>query len=228
MAEGSDGVRSEKAVILAVYNAVKVKGWAAAVKTNKFLNEKVKEKGLTAKEFAEMVEISENYAKVLLAPSSKKLPSNEVGRRIVKALELDAAGEKEFWRLLAEDMKELEEGPAPEPTPEPEPVPCPEAPEIEGMKEELKRIALKLEASEDWIHQVEEVLWKYKEEDRAWGRGIEEKLGEILKALEESGKKQEEAQKRVQKWLWILGIGLVCTGVVSVISAAIVMLEMLR
>jgi len=224
MAEGSDGGRAEKTVIQAVYNAVKVKEWAIAVKTNKFLNEKVKEKGLTAKEFAGMVEISENYAKVLLAPSSKKLPSNEVGKRIVKALELDAEGEKEFWRLLAEDMKELEEGPAPEP----EPVPCPEAPEIEGMKEELKRIALKLEASEDWIHQVEEVLWKYKEEDRAWGRGIEEKLGGILKALEESGKKQEEAQKKVQKWLWILGIGLFCAGAVSVISAAIVMLEMLR
>lgn len=196
------------------------------MRTNKFLNEKAKEKGLAAKEFAGLVGISENYAKVLLAPSSKKLPSNEVGKRIVKALELDGEGEKEFWKLLSEDIKELEGGPAP--NPDPVPAPCPEAPEIEELKEEIKRIALKLEESEDWIHQVEEVLWKYKEEDRAWGSGIEEKLRGIVKALEESEERQEESRKRVQKWLWVLGIGLVFVGVASVGCVAIVMLEMLR
>ena len=170
------------------------------MKTNVFLNEKVKKKGLTVKEFAGKVEISEAYAKVILAPGSKKLPSDKIGNRIVKVLEFGNEEEKEFWRLMEEDRKELEGGP------EEEPAPAPEVPDLEEIKKDVKRLDLALNDCEKWIHGVEETLWKYKEENKAWGAGIEDKLKNVEKALEEIKEKQEIAGKGLWKWVWVLGL----------------------
>lgn len=187
------------------------------MKTNKFLDEKAKEKGITAKEFAVKVGISEDYAKKLLSPNSQKLPSDEVGKRIVKVLELSNADEEEFWKILAEDRRDLQGEPAP--APQPAPSPCPELPELEEMKKDIRRIGLTLDEDEKWIHTVEEMLWRYKEEDRAWGAGIEEKLREIGNELRELRKLQGASVNRLWRWIVIALAGL---GILS--AAGIVML----
>lgn len=125
------------------------------MKTNKFLNEKVKERGLTSKEFAKMVGISERYARMLLSPDSRKLPSDDLGKRIVKALNFSREEEKEFWKLLEEDRKELEE--------EPE-LPPPNIPDIEEIKKLLRELQQKLENTEKWIQEVEEMVLKFRKD----------------------------------------------------------------
>ncbi len=185
------------------------------MKTNVFLNEKVKGKGMMAKEFAGKINVSEIYAKKLLAPSSKKLPSEDVMKRIVIALSLSGEEEKTLRRLIEEDRQDLDGGPVPEPDPKPPG----ENQEILEMKRDIKKLVEDLDENEDWIHGVEEMLWKYREESRAWGEKIEERMGKVEDALEELRKAQETSFKK--GWMWFIGLGILGGGVVTVLLLGI-------
>jgi len=154
------------------------------MRTNEFLNEKVKERGLSIREFARLVSISESYASQILSPGSEYLPSDKLARRIVSALKFSPEEEEEFWTILEEDRKKLEEGPEIQP----------------DVWEEIRRIKERLEDLEEGFSGVKDLG----KEVQRLRDGLEEVKGKL-----EGGASQEEIQ-RVWRYLrgifWWLGI----------------------
>ena len=97
-----------------------------------FLKGKIKEKGLTIKDFAAQTDLTERYVYKLISDKRDTTPNDETLENISKVLELSEKDRKYLFDLT---LKERETGniiyedvPAPPPDP-PEPGPAPDSPE---------------------------------------------------------------------------------------------------